>query len=232
MHRLSRLLLVVIVLLSGFLIFEFINHQNINIDHVEYVETRMNVYVQTQNCGRNFNKIQQVFPQAIVMADEPCTEREHIFKGYIQPIDDINTTIKYSYKYLETLKICQNGNKFLCMILEDDTLFLHKNETVWNNVVLNTMSLFSGHEAFWDCSKRGLWLSTASNEGKTLCRIFSNDLLPPFTDCIAGYLDSLPDNEEKGIDTLIERCQNDLQITQKQFLLVKDSEKKSLLGHW
>jgi hypothetical protein len=192
----------------------------------------MNVYVQTQDCGRNFNKIQQVFPQAIAMADEPCTEKEHVFKSYIQPIDNINTTVKYAYKYLETLKICQNGNKFLCMILEDDILFLHKNETTWNNVVLNTMSLFSGDETFWDCSKRGLWLSTASNGGKTLCRIFSNDLLPPFTDCIAGYLHSLPDNEEKEIDVLIDRCQNDLKIAQKQFLLVNHSGKKSLLGHW
>jgi hypothetical protein len=231
MHRLSRLLLVTSILLNGFLIFKFINHHYINLDDVQYVETRLDVYVQTQKCGRNFNKIQKVFPQAIAMADEPCTEKEHVFKSYIEAIDKNQKLLKYSYKYLETLKICQGGNKMLCMIVEDDVLFLHKNETTWNNIVLNTMSLFSNDETFWDCSKRNLWLPTASNDVKTLCRIFSSDLLPAFTDCLARYLETIPDTEDKGIHVLLDRCQNDLKITQKRFLLVNHSGQKSLLGN-
>jgi hypothetical protein len=231
MHRLSRLLLAVSFLLNGFLVFKFINHHYINIDNVEYVGTRLNVYVQTKNCGRNFNHVQKFFPSAVAMADEPCTRNENIFKSYIEPIDMNSKALRYSYKYLETLKICQNGDKMLCMIVEDDILFLHQNETTWNNIVLNTMSLVSDDEVFWDCSKRGIWFPTTSNGIKTLCRIYNTDLLPAFTDCIAAYLQSTTDTEEKGIDVLIDKCQIELGITQKRFLLVNRSGQKSPLGY-
>lgn len=231
MQRYARVLLLASLLLNVFLMIKFINHHYINIDNIEYVDTRMGVYVQTRDCSRNFDKIQKSFPNAMAVTDEPCARREHIFKSYIEEIDRNHKVLKYTYKYVETLKMCQQGDKMLCMILEDDVLFLHKNETTWNNIALNTLSLFAKEDTFWDCSSRGFWLATGSSGNKSLCRIFSTERLPGFIKCVEGYLKSIPDSEEKGIYVLIDRCQTELGITQKRFLLVNHSGHKSLLEH-
>jgi hypothetical protein len=230
MQRFARILLLASILLNVFLIFKFVNHHYINMNNIEYVDTRVNVYVQTKNCKRDFDKIQQLFPNAMAIADEPCTRREHIFKSYIEEIDKSHMRLKYAYKYIETLKICQQGDKMLCMILEDDVLFINNNETIWNNIALNTLAMFANENTFWDCSTRRLWFGRGSGGDKTLCRIYSTERLPTFIQCLEGYLRSTLDAQETGIDVLINKCQVDLGINQKRFLLVNHSGQKSLLG--
>jgi hypothetical protein len=189
----------------------------------------MNVYVETRDCGRNFAKIQSYFPNAIAISDEPCAHKEHVFKSYIQDIDKANSQLRYAYKYVETLKICMHGNKMLCMVLEDDILFLHKNETTWNNIASNTISLVANEETFWDCSTRRLWLSDWHDAARSLCRIYNTEQLPEFILCMEQSLRAEATLENTAVGTLIARCQNNLKIQQKRFLLVNHSGQRSIL---
>jgi hypothetical protein len=229
MQKYARILLLSSFLLNAFLIYKFINHHYININHVQYVDTRLNVYIETRDCGRNFAKIQNSFPNAMSISDEPCAHNEHVFKTYIQDIDKDNS--RYAYKYIETLKICMQGDKMLCMVLEDDVLLIHKNETTWNNIALNTLSLLANEDTFWDCSTRKLWFSRGPNRERSLCRVYNTERLPNFIKCMESYISSIPSFEEEGIGALIKKCQVDLKIMQKHFLLVNQSGQRSLLGH-
>jgi hypothetical protein len=209
MQRFARALLIASILLNATLIFKLVNYYTINIDKIEYVDMRMNVYVETR--------------------DEPCAHKEHVFKSYIQDIDKANSQLRYAYKYVETLKICMHGNKMLCMVLEDDILFLHKNETTWNNIASNTISLVANEETFWDCSTRRLWLSDWHDAARSLCRIYNTEQLPEFILCMEQSLRAEATLENTAVGTLIARCQNNLKIQQKRFLLVNHSGQRSIL---
>ncbi|KAJ2963478.1 hypothetical protein NQZ79_g1563 [Umbelopsis isabellina] len=229
MHRFARALLIASILLNGTLILKLVNHYTINMDKVDYVDMRMNVYVETRDCGRNFAKIQSSIPNAIAISDEPCAHKEHVFKSFVEDIGKVDGHLWYAYKYIETLKICMHGNKMLCMVLEDDIIFVHKNETTWNNIAQNTVSLAANEDSFWDCSTRGLWLSDWHEPARSLCRIYNTERLPAFIQCMEQTLRDEPTLENAAVGALITACQTNLKIQQKRFLLVNHSGQKSLL---
>lgn len=116
-----------------------------------------------------------------------------------------------------------NGKTMLIMLLEDDVIPVYTNTTLWYHLAINTVPLFSNDLANFDCSKRGLYLTTGSSDNKSLCRIFSKETLHAQIRCLR----SIPD----PIDITISYCQEQLNIVQKRFLVFVHSGMPSLIGH-
>lgn len=219
-----RLLFVFLLAFAlGALTYTLINLHYIDVDIDKVVDKRLNVYTQTISCGRNSQEIYEYFPQSSFVINDNAT------CPYPNTIDtyafnsSMDNELNYKYKYVDTLRHCLQSDKMLCMILEDDITFLHRNASTWRNIAINTVSLFANEECFYDCSSRGLWLKTGITGNKSLCRIFTKERLPDFIPCLM--------QKDDPIDIGIARCQEAIGICQKRFLLVQHTGMSSTLGH-
>jgi len=187
----------------------------------------------TIDCERETNHIIQYFPNVeIALYDDENCSHTRIAKNYVNSIirigtkdDSLNKELQYKQKYIRTLINCLKGNRMLCLLIEDDILFLHEKWYSHELLVYNTISKFSNDLCFTDCSKQGFFINTGITGNKSLCRIYTKENLKEFIECLKT------DYSEKPIDLAIATCQEKLSICQRRVLLVQHSGRKSELGH-
>jgi hypothetical protein len=141
---------------------------------------------------------------------------------------------KYRLKWAHVMKHCGRGKKHKCLILEDDTVFLHNKQKTKEVIMTNTLTLwFSGNLA-WDCARRGFgWLNTPGWGWGSQCRVFEkkDSLNVCLANCFANgeeggregemELEMDMDMELPPLDQLISPCQKECGMQQGNFLLVQ-----------
>ncbi|KAJ3022069.1 hypothetical protein HKX48_007109 [Thoreauomyces humboldtii] len=127
---------------------------------------------------------------------------------------DASTASLYKRQvYTHTLRDCLSGPTLLCMVLEDDIVFLDPPSTI-ATIVRNTISYYTNDLMYWDCSKHGYkYLPTGRTGNKAICRIFTKHRLGEFTDCY--------ERTDEPADIAIRTCMNELEIAQGRFLIVQ-----------
>jgi hypothetical protein len=183
---------------------------NLNVEQL--VSHRISVVILTKDGQRNTQVLQNHFPKAKISLGNNVS-----IEG---PLEDI-----YKEKYIQELEhFMEHGKTMLVMLLEDDVVSVYTNKTLWYHLAINTIPLFSNDLANFDCSKRGLYLTTTSDGNKSLCRMFSKETLAAQIKCLR----SIPD----PIDITIDYCQKQLDITQKRFLTFVHSGMPSVIQHF
>lgn len=192
-----------------FILFSMLYETNLNVEQL--VSHRISVVILTKDGQRNTQALQNHFPQAKISFGNNVS-----VEG---PLEDV-----YKEKYIQELEhFMEHGKTMLVMLLEDDVVSLYTNRTLWYHLAINTVPLFSNDLANFDCSKRGLYLTTTSDGNKSLCRMFSKETLAAQIKCLR----SIPD----PIDITIDYCQQQLDITQKRFLAFVHSGMPSVIQH-
>lgn len=131
---------------------------------------------------------------------------------------------KYRNKYAKTLRDCSNGSHELCMLLEDDIVFINKPDMTRYRLALHTMPKYSGPEVSWDCAKKGNgWEERPIDGNKSQCRIIHRD----YAGCLADFFESSGRPADVALAEAMENCN----MKQKWFLLVQHTGRKSGMGH-
>lgn len=131
---------------------------------------------------------------------------------------------KYRNKYAQTLRDCSNGSHELCMLLEDDIVFINKRDMMLYRLALLTMAKYSGPEVSWDCAKRGNgWEERDIDGNKSQCRIIHRD----YAGCLADFLETSGRPADVALAEGMKHCK----MKQKWFLLVQHTGRKSGMGH-
>ncbi|KAG5359074.1 hypothetical protein CJU90_3808 [Yarrowia sp. C11] len=131
---------------------------------------------------------------------------------------------RYKTKYADTLRACANGSHDLCMLLEDDIIFINEPETSLFRLAVQTFAKYSGPQVSWDCSKKGNgWRSRKIDGNKSQCRIVHRQ----YAGCLADYFDSFNGPADIALAQGMHHCQ----MEQKWFLLVQHVGRKSTMGH-
>lgn len=131
---------------------------------------------------------------------------------------------RYRNKYAQTLRACSKGKQELCMLLEDDIVFINKRDLMLFRLALHTLPKYSGPEVSWDCAKKGSgWEETAIDGNKSQCRIIHRD----YAGCLADYFDETRYPADVALAEGMAKCG----MKQKWFLLVQHIGRKSAMGH-
>lgn len=210
-YRPRQILVLATIIVIGFTftLFSMLYETNLNVEQL--VSQRISVVILTKDGQRNTHVLRNHFPQAkISLGNNFSTE------GSLEEI--------YKEKYIQELEhFMEHSKTMLVMLLEDDVVSVYTNKTLWYHLAMNTVPLFSNDLANFDCSKRGLYLTTTSDGNKSLCRMFSKETLAAQIKCLR----SIPD----PIDITIDYCQQQLDITQKRFLAFVHSGMPSVIQH-
>ncbi|KAG1086407.1 hypothetical protein G6F42_021003 [Rhizopus arrhizus] len=211
-HTKTRnILILATVMVVGFTftLFSMLYETNLNVEQL--VSQRISVVILSKDGQRNTQALKSHFPQAKISLGNNAS-----LAGSLEDI--------YKEKYIQELEYFMKHSKtMLVMLLEDDVIPVYTNKTLWYHLAINTVPLFSNDLANFDCSKRGLFLTTTSDGNKSLCRMFSKENLAEQIECLR----SIPD----PIDVTIHHCQEQLNITQKRFLAFVHSGMPSVIQH-
>lgn len=210
-HKARKILVLatVIVIGSAFTLFSMLYETSLNVE--ELVSQRISIVILTKDGQRNTQALRDHFPQARISLRNDVS-----VDGSLEDV--------YKKKYIQELEhFMLHGNTMLVMLLEDDVVPVYTNKTLWYHIAINTVPLFSNDLANFDCSKRGIFLTTTSTGNKSLCRIFSKETLAAQIKCLRSV--PLP------IDISIRKCQEDLDIIQKRFLVFVHSGMPSVIQH-
>ncbi|KAL7310479.1 hypothetical protein PS15m_009975 [Mucor circinelloides] len=211
-HTKTRNILILATVMAvgfTFTLLSMLYETNLNVEQL--VSQRISVVILSKDGQRNTQALKSHFPQAKVSLGNNTS-----FAGSLEDI--------YKEKYIQELEYFMKHSKtMLVMLLEDDVIPVYTNKTLWYHLAINTVPLFSNDLANFDCSKRGLFLTTTSDGNKSLCRMFSKENLAEQIKCLR----SIPD----PIDITIHHCQEQLNITQKRFLAFVHSGMPSVIQH-
>lgn len=131
---------------------------------------------------------------------------------------------KYRHKYAQTLRECSRGDHELCMLLEDDIVFINEPDVNLFRLAVHTFAKYSGPEVSWDCAKRGNgWKARKIDGNKSQCRIVHRD----YAGCLADYFETSSTPADVALASGMAHCQ----MKQKWFLLVQHIGRKSSMGH-
>ncbi|GAN08632.1 hypothetical protein MAM1_0215d08147 [Mucor ambiguus] len=199
----------IMVLGFTFTLFSMLYETNLNVEQL--VSQRISFVILTKDGQRNTQILKSHFPQARVSLGNNAS-----IEGSLEDI--------YKEKYIQELEhFMKHSKTMLVMLLEDDVIPVYTNKTLWYHIAINTVPLFSNDLANFDCSKRGLFLTTTSDGNKSLCRMFSKETLAEQIKCLRSITDP--------IDITIHYCQEQLNITQKRFLAFVHSGMPSVIQH-
>ncbi|KAG5358200.1 hypothetical protein CJU89_4703 [Yarrowia sp. B02] len=131
---------------------------------------------------------------------------------------------KYRNKYAKTLRACAQGSHELCMLLEDDIVFINKRAQTLYRLAVHTMPKYSGPEVSWDCAKKGNgWEEVNIDGNKSQCRILHRD----YAGCLAEFIETSPYPADVALAEGMAHCN----MKQKWFMLVQHTGRKSGMGH-
>lgn len=130
----------------------------------------------------------------------------------------------YRNKYAQTLRECSRGRHELCMLLEDDIVFINEPETNLFRLAVQTLAKYSGPEVSWDCCKRASgWKARKIDGNKSQCRIVHRE----YAGCLADYFDTSNEPADVALASGMRLCK----MKQKWFLLVQHVGRQSTMGH-
>ncbi|KAG5361482.1 hypothetical protein CJU90_2866 [Yarrowia sp. C11] len=131
---------------------------------------------------------------------------------------------KYRNKYAQTLRECSKGEHELCMLMEDDIVFINKRDIMLYRLAMHTLPEYSGPEVSWDCAKQGSgWEEVPIDGNKSQCRIFHRD----YAGCLADYFET----SELPADLALAEGMAHCKMKQKWFMLVQHTGRQSGMGH-
>lgn len=131
---------------------------------------------------------------------------------------------KYRNKYAQTLRACSQGSHELCILLEDDIVFINEAKVTLQRLGMHTLAKYSGPEVSWDCAKKGSgWEAVGIDGNKSQCRIVHRDK----AGCLADYFDTSNVPADIALAEGMKHCN----MVQKKFLLVQHTGRKSIMGH-
>jgi hypothetical protein len=188
---------------------------------------RFQTYIMTQNCSRNFDSLVNAFPNSIIVNDEACgTAMPPSSIALASQAEEIDPAVRYKVKYEKVLRACAEGDKMLCLILEDDAVLVNGVDAARERLVRNTLSQDTNDLFTWDCSKYGLgFMKTGFTGNKSVCRIIPAS----FASCVSEIMEQLvpPFYADLALRESTKLCG----LKQSRFLLVQHAGYKSTLGH-
>ncbi|KAJ3176787.1 hypothetical protein HDU85_006540 [Gaertneriomyces sp. JEL0708] len=145
--------------------------------------------------------------------DSVLPTNAQVFKVFNDFHGATDAEARYKAVYAETLRQCLRGTKMLCLVLEDDLVFLDPPSTV-ATLIRQTLSYYSNDNVYYDCSKHGYkYLPTGRTGNKSLCRIFTKFRLDEFVNCY--------ERTNEAADISLPVCMEQLGIVQGRFLIVQ-----------
>ncbi|KAI9721831.1 MAG: hypothetical protein M1812_002167 [Candelaria pacifica] len=226
----SRILIYIFILLTILLFFRsvpsflyrFLFNETSDLNYSQLFSKRLKTYIMTHDCGRYTSSLATDLSDDTTLvtdntSDPQCTSLNLPLLQTTLNEQAENQDQRYIAKYSQVLTACSHGVKMLCLILEDDAVFLHTPSRTREVLVQNTITYHFNEDSAYDCGKRGNgWFPSSQTGLGSLCRIYSKDK----AGCMAGCLVE-PKHPLSHADLELMRCQMKCQLVQKRFLLVQ-----------
>lgn len=155
----------------------------------------------------------------MVVKDPDLKFRTPEFQKWMEKVE-----ARYRNKYTQTLRACSKGKHDLCMLLEDDIVFINEPDVNLFRLAVQTFPKYSGPEVSWDCAKIGNgWEARKIDGNKSQCRIVHRR----YAGCLADYFETSGEPADIALAKGMAHCE----MTQKWFLLVQHVGRQSSMGH-
>ncbi|KAI9701180.1 MAG: hypothetical protein M1836_001849 [Candelina mexicana] len=203
-------------------LYRLLFNESYDLNYDQLFAKRIQTYIMTHDCGRYTSSLaSDLSGDTTLVTDsisEPqCNALNLPLQETIPNPDDENQDQRYITKYTQVLNACSHGSKMLCLILEDDAVFLHTPTRTREVLIQNTITYYWNEDSAYDCGKRGNGWFTSSQTGLgSLCRIYSKDKAGCLAECLAE-----PKHPLSHGDLELMRCQMKCKLKQKRFLLVQ-----------